>query len=83
MDFVIALDAETVAEHPCWDGQPETALWDYPLIAASKGKETNLGVASIQTLVSLRRRIELLVSLHSRAQTRSDLRHDLRDLAHL
>jgi protein-tyrosine-phosphatase len=82
-DFVIALDAETLAEHPRWNGQPETALWNYPLIAPSKRNETNLGVASIQMLVSLRLRIELLVSLHSRAQIRSDLRHDLRDLAHL
>lgn len=83
MDFVIALDVETAGNHPMWKGQPETALWDYPLITAAKGNGPNLGIASIQTLVSLRRRIELLVSLHSRVQNRSDLRHDLRDMAHL
>jgi len=40
-------------------------------------------VATLNTLHSLRRRIELLVSLHSRGVDRADLRHDLRDMAHM
>ncbi len=83
MDFVISLDAKTAGDHPNWKGQPETALWDYPALTDLKGKKGNPGIDSIQTLVSLRRRVELLVSLHSRVQTRSELRHDLRDLAHI
>lgn len=82
MDFVITLDADTASEHPRWNGQPETALWGYASTAATKKGEGHLGVAAIQTLVSLRRRIELLVSLHSRVEDRSELRQDLRDLAH-
>jgi hypothetical protein len=31
----------------------------------------------------LRRRIELMVSLHARSKTRADLQHDLRDLSHV
>jgi arsenate reductase len=82
MDFVIALDAQTVHLHPRWPGQPETALWAMePLIA--RKNSSSLGVATLNTLHSLRRRIELLVSLHSRAVAPSDLRHDLRDLAHM
>jgi len=84
MDFVIALDAETAGEHPLWIGQPETALWEYPaVVVRKKHSETDAGIAALHTLHSLRRRIELLVSLHSRVRSRSELRHDLRDLAHL
>jgi hypothetical protein len=83
MDFVIALDALTFTDHPKWQGQPETALWSYPEISAAKGNKVNPGIESIQTLVSLRRRIELLISLRARVQTPSDLRDDLRDLAYV
>jgi hypothetical protein len=82
MDFVIALDADTVSDHPSWNGQPATALWNYQEISANN-KTSNLGVAAVQTLISLRRRIELLVSLHARAQRGSDFLHDLRDLAYI
>jgi hypothetical protein len=82
MDFVIALDANTVDDHPIWKGQPATALWNYPEISANNNTN-NPGIAAVQTLVSLRRRIELLISLRSRAQRDSDLLHDLRDLAYL
>jgi hypothetical protein len=78
---LIALDAQSVNDHPGWNGQPATALWNYPEISANK---TNiLGIAAVQKLVSLRQRIELLISLRSRAQIGSDFLHDLRDLASL
>jgi arsenate reductase len=83
MDFVIALDAQTFGAHPKWRGQPETALWSYPEISQGKDRKVSSTAESIQTLVSLRRRIELLVSLISRAKTHSDLRDDLRDLAYV
>jgi protein-tyrosine-phosphatase len=84
MDFVIALDAETAMDHPSWPGQPETALWEYPMIALGrKSSATTPAIATMNTLHSLRRRIELLVSLHSRVSSKSELRHDLRDLAHM
>jgi arsenate reductase (thioredoxin) len=83
MDFVITLDATTAPEHPSWPGQPETALWDYPAISGKQEKKLNPGDYTIQTLHSLRRRIELFAILHAKALTRSDLRLDLRDLARL
>ena len=83
MDFVISLDAEAHYDSPKWPGQPETALWDYPALAGRKVKDPQLGVASVQTLVSLRRRIELLIILHGKVLAHTDLRHDLRDMAHL
>jgi hypothetical protein len=42
----------------------------------------DLGLAALQTLYSLRVRMELLVNLHARAVSPQELRHDLRDLAH-
>ena len=83
MDFVISLDAETVHGHPIWHGQPETALWDYAPFTSKKVGNPEPGVMAVQTLMSLRRRIELLLSLHQRSVANSDLRHDLRDMAHL
>lgn len=84
MDFVIALDGETAMDHPSWPGQPETALWEFPAIAEGKKYGTaEPAIATMNTLHSLRRRIELLVSLHSRVSNNAELRHDLRDLAHM
>jgi hypothetical protein len=81
MDFVIGLDGPTYKDHPSWPGQPEVALWEYPTLEAGKGSGLDVGIATMQTLHSLRRRIELLVSLHSKVSKRSDLTDDLRNMA--
>jgi protein-tyrosine-phosphatase len=83
MDFVVALDHDSLMAHPGWPGQPVTALWDYEHIRGGSKRRTDPGISALQTLMSLRRRIELLVSLHAKAKTRGDLQHDLRDLSHV
>lgn len=83
MDFVITLDGATASELPSWPGQPETALWAYPPIATKQKVVANPGIATMQTLHSLRRRIELFSILCTKSKNRSDLRHDLQDLAHV
>ena len=83
MDFVITLDSEVAAEQPSWIGQPVTAVWEYPALKARGEKNSILGLDTLQTLLSLRRRIELLVSLHARGNKPTDLQHDLRDMSHL
>ena len=83
MDFVVALDAATMPLHPAWPGQPITALWDYPHVAGQTRSRHQTGISAVHTLMSLRRRIELLVSLHARSKTSSDLGSDLRDMSHL
>jgi hypothetical protein len=83
MDFVVALDLDTLDLHPSWLGQPVTALWDYPHIEGGSKNRNKAGLSAVQTLLSLRRRIELLVSLHARGKTHADLQHDLRDLSHV
>ena len=84
MDFLIGLDRGTAHQHPSWKGQPETALWEFEAVDASgKGWGNSAGIETIRTLHALRRRIELLISLHSRVQHPSELRHDLRDLGYV
>lgn len=83
MDFVISLDEESANQQPIWPGQPENALWAFPALIQRANTSTDLAIATLQTLHSLRRRIELLVSVHSKGKQRSDLRHDLRDMAFL
>lgn len=83
-DIVIGLDSETKELHPSWPGQPETALWDYPSLAKRKQESSSdRDFRIIQTLHSLRRRIELLVSLRKKVRSYAELRHDIRDMAHL
>lgn len=82
MDFVIGLDEETIGSHPAWPGQPATACWAYPSVLEGKAKNSQ-GIAAVQTLLSLRVRIELLISLHFRSRNKSDLQQDLRDLSHV
>jgi protein-tyrosine-phosphatase len=83
MNYVIGLDADGYSDLPAWPGQPVTALWDYPLVTKRTGRGTEVGLVAIQTLFSLRRRIELMVSLHARGKQYSDLQQDLRDMTHL
>lgn len=83
MDFVIALDAETVQSHPIWPGQPHTAVWAFPPLVPNKNTSTEVDLATMHTLHSLRRRIELLVSLCNKARNRTDMRNDVRELAHI
>lgn len=83
MDFVVALDRESLPLHPPWPGQPVTALWDYAHVEAGTTNRNSVGSAAMLTLLSLRRRIELLVCLHARGKTRTDIQHDLQDLAHV
>jgi hypothetical protein len=51
-------------------------------LVRKKGDSAAQGLATLQSLHSLRLRIELLVNLHARGGSAQDLRHDVRDLAH-
>lgn len=81
-DFIITLDATTEARQPPWPGQPDAALWAYPDVAAGDdpGK---LAHDAVQLLYSLRRRLELLVSLPLHGGDRAAVRSDVRDLGYL
>jgi hypothetical protein len=81
-DFVIGLDEETINTHPAWPGQPVTACWAYPVVLRGNDPSSQ-GIAAVQTLLSLRMRVEFLVTLLSKSKSRSDLQQDLRDLSHV
>lgn len=81
-DFVITLDAACQPLEPSWPGQPDAALWVYPDVAAGKDVEETAHGA-IQLLFSLRRRLELLVSLPMQGADRAAIRSDVRDLGYM
>lgn len=81
-DFVITLDAATESLQPPWPGQPDAALWAYPDVAAEADPE-QVAHAAVQMLFSLRRRLELLVSLPMQGADRAAVRSDVRDLGYM
>lgn len=83
MDFVIMLDEDVAAATPRWPGQPETAVWNYPDVVVESDLGADTGDAMLKTLYSLRRRLELLVSLPMRGVDRAELRKDVRDIAYM
>jgi protein-tyrosine-phosphatase len=64
MDFVFTVCDQAAAE-PCpyWPGQPMTAHWGLPDPAAVEGSDEDKRRAFRETLMALRRRIEVFTSL--------------------
>lgn len=81
-DFVITLDESTEPRQPSWPGQPDAALWAYPDVLDGRDAE-RIAHDAVQMLFSLRRRLELLVSLPMQGVDRSAVRSDVRDLGYL
>jgi arsenate reductase len=81
-EFVITLDATTEARQPSWPGQPDGALWAYPDVADGSEPE-KVAHDAVQLLFSLRRRLELLVSLPLHGGDRAAVRSDVRDLGYM
>jgi protein-tyrosine-phosphatase len=81
-EFVITLDLSVQPLQPRWPDQPDEAVWEFPDAAAGENPE-DVAHAAIQTLYSLKRRLELLVSLPMRGADKSALRSDVRDLAYM
>jgi arsenate reductase (thioredoxin) len=64
LDFVFTVCDQAAGEVcPYWPGQPMTAHWGMPDPAAVEGSDEHKRKAFAQTLMVLRRRIELFVSL--------------------
>lgn len=82
MNLVITLDASVAALEPAWPGQPDAAVWPYEDVAAHTDVK-EAAHAAIQTLYSLRRRIELLVNLPLHGVDRAAVRSDIRDMARM
>ncbi len=64
MDFLLTVCDSAAGEAcPLWPGHPATAHWGVPDPAAVRGDEAMRRIAFRQTLLALRRRIELLIAL--------------------
>jgi protein-tyrosine-phosphatase len=81
-NFIITLDESTLPVQPSWPGQPDSALWAFPDIAALDNPG-EIDQAAVQMLYALRRRLELLISLPLHGADRAAVRSDVRDMAHM
>lgn len=82
MDLVITVCDNAAGEAcPYWPGQPATAHWGYPDPSAAQGDEATRLAAFTQTMLAIRRRLELLTNLPPAALDRLAIEGSARDLA--
>lgn len=83
MDLVITVCDNAAGEVcPYWPGQPATAHWGYADPSAGDGTDTQKLEAFRQTLLALKRRLDLLVSLPDSKLQKTMLQSTARDMAH-
>ena len=81
LDFVFTVcDAAAGEQCPYWPGQPMTAHWGMPDPAAVEGTEDAKRRAFVDTLMVLRRRIELFASLPFESLDRLALQRRVKDI---
>lgn len=82
MDLVITVCDDAAGEVcPYWPGQPATAHWSYADPSAGDGSDTEKLEAFRQTLLALKRRLDLLVSLPDAKLEKTMLETTARELA--
>lgn len=81
MDFVITVCDQAAGEMcPVWPGQPITAHWGLPDPAAVEGSEEEKKRAFMDTAVTLKRRIEFMLSLPMDKLERMAIQHEMREI---
>ncbi len=84
MDFVITVCDQAAGEVcPIWPGQPITAHWGLPDPAAVEGTEEEKKRAFMDTAVTLKRRIEFMLSLPMEKLERMAIQHEVREIGKL
>jgi protein-tyrosine-phosphatase len=82
MDLVITVCDNAAGEVcPYWPGQPATAHWGYPDPSVGDGSDEHKLEAFRHTLLALKRRMELLVSLPPAKLEKAMLQGTARDLS--
>jgi arsenate reductase len=82
MDLVITVCDNAAGEVcPFWPGQPATAHWGYADPSEAQGDEAQKLEAFRQTLLALRRRLDLLISLPPAKLERAMVQQTARELA--
>ncbi|MFM9914745.1 MAG: arsenate reductase ArsC [Rhizobacter sp.] len=65
---------------PVWPGQPMTAHWGVPDPAAVEGSDEEKARAFMDTAITLKRRIELMLSLPIETLDRMAIQHELKQI---
>ena len=82
MDLIITVCDNAAGEVcPIWPGHPATAHWGYADPSALEGTDAQRLEAFRQTLIAIRRRLELLVNLPPEKLAQQLIQHTARDLA--
>ena len=81
LDFVFTVCDQAAGEVcPVWPGQPMTAHWGMPDPAAVDGTDPARDKAFLDTFVTLKRRIELMLALPLESLDRMALHRQVRDI---
>jgi arsenate reductase len=84
MDFVITVCDQAAGEVcPVWPGQPITAHWGLPDPAAVDGSDEEKKRAFMDTAVTLKRRIEFMLSLPMDKLERMAIQREVREIGSL
>jgi arsenate reductase (thioredoxin) len=78
LDFVFTVCDNAAAEAcPVWPGQPMTAHWGVPDPAAVEGTDAQKAKAFMDTAITLKRRIELMLALPLNTLAGMSLQHEI------
>jgi arsenate reductase len=81
MDFVFTVCDQAAGEVcPFWPGQPVTAHWGMPDPAAVDGDDDTKAKAFLDTMITMRRRIELLLALPLHTLEGQAIRRQVNDI---
>ena len=81
LDFVFTVCDNAAGEVcPMWPGQPMTAHWGVPDPAAFEGTDAEKATFFMSTAVTLKRRIELMLSLPLKSLDSMTLQREIKDI---
>lgn len=81
MDFVSTVCDQAAGEVcPVWPGQPTTAHWGMPDPAAVEGSDEARAKAFLDTMVTMKRRLELMMALPIASLERHAIQRQVKDI---
>lgn len=81
LDFVFTVCDQAAGEAcPVWPGQPMTAHWGVPDPAAVQGPDAVIEKAFVDTFLTMKRRIQLMLSLPLASLDRLAIQREIKDI---
>lgn len=81
LDFVFTVCDQAAGEAcPVWPGQPMTAHWGVPDPAAVQGSDAVIEKAFVDTFLTMKRRIQLMLSLPLASLDRLAIQREIKDI---